>query len=161
MSGHLYQDLKLARIYFSAFQPPGRVDFGAPRAPLVREHRLYQADFLLRKYGFRAEEIPLNGEGQMALHQDPKSAWARLHPEFFPLEINRASRQALLRVPGFGPISVRRILKARQQGKITLRTHLTELGIRPLPALKYLLLDGKGMGLEGAKTQEQGLLNLG
>jgi predicted DNA-binding helix-hairpin-helix protein len=151
MSSHLYGDLDLSRIYFSAFQRPGRVDFGAPRAPLVREHRLYQADFLLRKYGFEAGEIPLDEGNRLALHEDPKSAWARLHPEFFPVEVNQAERRALFRVPGLGPVSVRRILKARAKGRITSRVHLEELGIRPRPALAYLLLDGvKAGGGDGA-----------
>ncbi|MHC4945284.1 MAG: radical SAM protein [Planctomycetota bacterium] len=143
---HLYKDLNLARIYFSAFQTPGRVDFGAPRAPLLREHRLYQADFLLRKYGFKAEEIPLAEDRQLLLHEDPKTRWARLHPEFFPLEINSAPRSALLRVPGLGPISVRRILKARKEGKIHSKNHLKTLGIRPKPALDYLLFNGVYLG---------------
>lgn len=154
MSSHLYGDLDLSRIYFSAFQPPGRVDFGAPRAPLLREHRLYQADFLLRKYGFKGDEIPLVDEGSLALHEDPKTAWARLHPEFFPVEINTASRRSLLRVPGLGPVSVRKIVKARGLGKISSRVHVQELGIRSLPALKYLLLDGTRLRF-GRAGQEQ------
>ncbi len=141
-SSHLYDDLDLARIYFSAFQQPGRVDFGAPRAPLLREHRLYQADFLLRKYGFRADEIPLEDEGRLSLATDPKSAWAQKHPAYFPIEINAAPRSALLRVPGLGPVSVKRILDARRKGKITSLSHLKELSIRPKPALDYLLFDG-------------------
>ncbi len=141
-SSHLYNDLSLSRIYFSAFQQPGRVDFGAPRAPLLREHRLYQADFLLRKYGFRAEEIPLEEKGLLSLALDPKTAWARSHPGYFPMEINTAPRSALLRVPGLGPVSVKRILDARRQGKILSRSHLKELSIRPKPALDYLLFDG-------------------
>jgi predicted DNA-binding helix-hairpin-helix protein len=142
VSSHLYGKLGLARIYFSAFQPPGRVDFGSPRAPLTREHRLYQADFLLRKYGFRAEEIPLEAGRNLSLAEDPKTAWARRHPGFFPVEINTAPRSALLRVPGLGPISVRRIVQARREGRLSSRAHLAELGVRPLPALRYLLLDG-------------------
>jgi len=153
MSSHLYGDLDLARIYFSAFQPPGRVDFGSPRAPLLREHRLYQTDFLLRRYSFRADEIPLADDGNLALAEDPKTAWARLHPAFFPVEVNSAPRTALLRVPGLGPISVRRIVKARREGKLASRAHLTELGVRPLPALRYLLLDGARGVAEGKQVQ--------
>jgi predicted DNA-binding helix-hairpin-helix protein len=153
---HLYLDLKLSRIYFSAYQPPGRFIFGAPRAPLTREHRLYQADFLLRKYGFHAKEIPLGEGDRLSLAEDPKSAWARLHPEFFPVEINRASSKTLLRVPGLGPVSVKRILKARREGKITSLHHLEALRIRPLPALEYLLLDGQGFpNARGDKRQER------
>lgn len=142
ISSHLYKDLGLSRIYFSAFQEPGRVNFGSAPAPLQREHRLYQVDFLLRKYGFQKGEIPLERNDNLSLHEDPKTAWARLHPEFFPLEINTATRSRLLRVPGLGPIYVSRLLKARQRGKITSASHLKALGIRPLPALRYLLFDG-------------------
>lgn len=138
----LYNDLKLSRIYFSAYQPPGRVDFGSSSAPLLREHRLYQVDFLLRKYGFNAEEVPLVEGESLALHEDPKTRWARLHPEYFPLEINQAPRRMLLRVPGLGPLSVRRILNARKQGKIGSKAHLRELGVRTAPACSYLLFDG-------------------
>jgi predicted DNA-binding helix-hairpin-helix protein len=155
MMSHLYDDLNLARIYFSAFQSPGRVDFGAPRAPLLREHRLYQADFLLRKYGFKAREIPLGTKGNMALHEDPKSAWARLHPDHFPVEINHAGRNTLLRVPGLGPVSVKRILKARQSGKLTSPAHLGALGIRSGQALPYLLLDGVCVGKKALETQQR------
>lgn len=155
-SFHLYNDLSLARIYFSAFQQPGRVDFGAPRAPLLREHRLYQADFLLRKYGFRADEIPLEEEGFLSLAHDPKTAWARSHPGYFPMEINTAPRSALLRVPGLGPVSVRRILDARRQGKILSRAHLRELSIRPKPALDYLLFDGARANPEPAVQGQLG-----
>jgi len=150
----LYRKLGLSRIYFSAFQPPGRVDFAAPRAPLAREHRLYQVDFLLRKYGFEAGEIPLDRDN-LSVHEDPKTAWARLHPGFFPIEINSARKRELLRVPGLGPVSVRRIVKARRKGAISSPVHLKELGVRPRPALAYLLLDGKRS--EGGRTV-QGVL---
>lgn len=139
---HLYTDLDLSRIYFSAFQPPGRTDFGAPRAPLGREHRLYQVDFLLRRYGFKAGEIPLMDDGNLSLQTDPKTAWAGLHPAFFPVEINTAPRRDLLRVPGLGPIYVKRILSARREGKITSQSHLRSLGIRAGKALPHLLIDG-------------------
>lgn len=138
----LYKDLKLSRIYFSAYQLPGRVDFGAPRACLRREHRLYQADFLVRRYGFQPGEIPLGKDMNLFIHHDPKTAWAMLHPELFPLEINTASRRLLLRVPGLGPLSVRRIVKARQTNRIRTRDHLNKIKVRPVPALSYLLLDG-------------------
>jgi len=154
MSSHLYDDLDLARIYFSAFQPPGRVDFGSPHAPLRREHRLYQVDFLLRKYGFKADEIPLDGGRNLSLAEDPKTAWARGHPGFFPVEINSAPRRTLLRVPGLGPVSVRRIVQARREGRITTRAHLKELVVRPGPALDYVLLDGvRAAGGEGRAAQ--------
>ncbi|MBU0755963.1 MAG: putative DNA modification/repair radical SAM protein [Planctomycetes bacterium] len=151
---HLYDELKLSRIYFSAFQKPGPVDIGAQRAPLIREHRLYQVDFLLRRYGFKAHEIPLEDGKNLSLREDPKTLWAKLHPETFPLEINRASRQMLLRVPGLGPLSVRRILKARREGKITSEAHLKELGIRTTKTRPYLLFDGElSKNAQGRCTQ--------
>ena len=83
---------------------------------LTREHRLYQVDWLLRKYGFSAQEIPIDGSGNLSLAIDPKEHWARLHPEFYPVNINRASKQELLRVPGLGPVMVGRIIKHRSAG---------------------------------------------
>jgi len=151
---HLYNDLHLARIYFSAFQPPGKIDFGAPRAPLLREHRLYQCDFLLRKYDFSVNEIPLDERGHLAGHEDPKTTWAKSHPAFFPLEINTAPRRSLLRVPGLGPISVKKIIAARKTGKITSKVDLKELAIRPWPALSYLLLDGYRVSNESTSARQ-------
>jgi predicted DNA-binding helix-hairpin-helix protein len=84
---------------------------------LTREHRLYQADFLLRKYGFSAAEIPSDKRGFLSLEQDPKEAWARTHPERFPVNLNRAGKWDLLRVPGLGPVTVSRILDMRREGR--------------------------------------------
>jgi predicted DNA-binding helix-hairpin-helix protein len=83
---------------------------------LAREHRLYQTDFLMRKYGFAAEEIGFNEAGNLPLDVDPKEFWARRHPERFPVDVNRAGKAELLRVPGLGPVAVRRILNARKNG---------------------------------------------
>ncbi len=119
----LYRKLKLNRVYFSAYQPGcGRPDLPgeelARRVDLrTREHRLYQVDFLLRKYGFSACEIPLRN-GFLPLETDPKTAWAKTHPEFFPVDVNRASYQELLRVPGIGPTIARRIIEARKNGRL-------------------------------------------
>jgi predicted DNA-binding helix-hairpin-helix protein len=120
----LYKRLNLARVYYSAYQKglgdpsiPGERP-GAPSAEALatREHRLYQVDWLIRKYGFRDDEIPLQADGSLSLAEDPKTAWARRHPEFFPLDVNRADRYELLRVPGFGPVTVRRIMDRRRSG---------------------------------------------
>ncbi len=119
----LYRRLRLNRVYFSAYQPGlGRADLpGEKKAPtqdfLTREHRLYQVDFLLRQYGFRAEEIPLKN-GFLPLEIDPKEAWARAHPEFFPVNVNRADYWELLRVPGIGPTVAKRILKLRKEARL-------------------------------------------
>ncbi len=113
----LYNGLSLQRIYFSAYQRglgaeslPGELSAEANGAMLMREHRLYQVDWLIRKYGFAAYEIPLGEDGRLSLTVDPKEAWARAHPEFFPVNVNRDDRPRLLRVPGLGETLVSRIL---------------------------------------------------
>jgi predicted DNA-binding helix-hairpin-helix protein len=120
----LYRRLRLRRVYFSAYQRGmGDPDLPGERRPpvrpgglLSREHRLYQCDWLIRKYGFDAEEIPFGENGNLSLDSDPKEIWARQHPEFFPVDVNRADQHALLRVPGFGPLTVERILDVRKNG---------------------------------------------
>lgn len=118
-TGGLYQRLGLSRVYFSAYQR-GVGDAGLPgekggRDLLLREHRLYQCDWLMRKYGFQADEIPFDQTGHLALDIDPKEHWARLHPEHFPVDVNRADQHELLRVPGLGPTTVKHILQWRRQ----------------------------------------------
>ena len=119
----LYKRLRLSRIYFSAYQRglgdsglPGELSLRSNADFLTREHRLYQVDWLIRKYGFKDDEIPFDDFGNLSLDQDPKAAWAEKHPEFFPLDINRAGRAELLRIPGVGPASVDVILAARKNG---------------------------------------------
>ena len=82
----------------------------------MREHRLYQVDWLMRKYGFSGGEIPFEADGSLSLDVDPKEAWALRHPERFPVDVNRAPREELLRVPGLGPTTVGRVLEARRAG---------------------------------------------
>ncbi len=115
-ANRLYREQKLRRVYYSSFSPIPFADPLLPlkKPPLVREHRLYQADWLLRFYGFRVEEILPPEEPNLSLDQDPKLAWALRHREFFPVDINRASRAALLRVPGLGVRNVNRILDIRR-----------------------------------------------
>ena len=117
----LYSDFKLRRVYYSAFSPipdaSSKLPLMAP--PLQRENRLYQADWLLRFYGFGVEEIaPSGGDGMLDLDVDPKLAWALRNPEKFPIDINRAPREMLLRVPGLGTRNVARILLARQHASL-------------------------------------------
>ena len=121
--GGLYGRLGLRGIYFSAYQRglgdptlPGENSPASNADLLMREHRLYQTDFLLRKYGFDAGEIGFDGNGNLPLDTDPKEFWARRHPERFPVDLNRADKAELLRVPGLGPVAVRRILNARKGG---------------------------------------------
>ena len=131
----LYKRLHFNRVYFSAYQRgagdpsiPGEQSAASGDDLLTREHRLYQADWLIRKYGFSDDEIPFERNGNLLLAADPKKVWADRHPERFPININRAGRYELLRVPGLGPITVRRILEARRRGG---RIHCLEsLGLK-------------------------------
>ena len=115
-SANLYGAFRLRRVYYSAFSPIPDASKLLPlkSPPLVREHRLYQADWLLRFYGFDVDEIVTGQDGMLDLDVDPKTAWALQHREQFPVDINRASRAMLLRVPGLGVTSVARILAARK-----------------------------------------------
>jgi len=120
----LYKGLKLSRVYFSAYQRgagspdlPGERSGVSNEALLGREHRLYQTDWLIRKYGFRADEIPLCPDGNLSLDIDPKEMWAKAHPEFFPVYVNRDGRERLLRVPGLGETAVNRIMEYRKSGR--------------------------------------------
>jgi putative DNA modification/repair radical SAM protein len=112
----LYSRHKLKRVYYSAFSPipDAASDLPLIAPPLVREHRLYQADWLLRFYGFKVHEIADANRPYLDLERDPKLVWAESHPEFFPVNINRASLEILLRVPGLGVRTVRRLLAARR-----------------------------------------------
>ncbi len=124
--GGLYDRLHLNRIYFSAYQRGlGDVNLPAENASptnpanvLTREHRLYQVDFLMRKYGFSDNEIVFGADGKLSLEKDPKQVWADRNPQMFPLDINNASKHDLLRVPGMGLVTVNRILKYRKQYRI-------------------------------------------
>ena len=122
-SASLYAGYKLRRVYYSAFSPTPHPSSRLPPQPppLKREHRLYQADWLLRFYGFELDEIIAGGkDGMLDLDIDPKLAWALKHPERFPVDINRATRDELLRVPGLGTRGVGAIIKARRLGALRL-----------------------------------------
>jgi predicted DNA-binding helix-hairpin-helix protein len=117
----LYDRLHLKRVYFSAYQKglgDNSINAASSSDALMREHRLYQVDFLLRKYGFKETDICFEKEGNLSLHIDPKEHWAKLHPEYFPVNVNKASKNQLLRVPGLGEISVGRILDQRKFSRI-------------------------------------------
>ena len=120
MSTNLYSSYGLRRVYYSAFSPiPDASSALPPRAaPLLREHRLYQADWLLRFYGFATPELATDAAGNMALDMDPKLAWALQHRDVFPVDVNTAPREMLLRVPGFGTKAVARILLARRHRRL-------------------------------------------
>ena len=116
-SASLYGSYKLKRVYYSAFSPIPDASKFLPlvKPPLMREHRLYQADWLMRFYGFGVGEIlDSSDSGMLDLAIDPKLAWALKNRQFFPLDVNRASKELLLRVPGFGTKTVTRLLQARR-----------------------------------------------
>ncbi|NUZ04372.1 putative DNA modification/repair radical SAM protein [Piscinibacter koreensis] len=115
-SATLYGSYRLRRVYYSAFSPIPDASRALPlkAPPLVREHRLYQADWLMRFYGFDHEEIVPGEAGMLALEVDPKLAWALAHRERFPVDLNQAPKELLLRVPGLGVKAVERLLRARR-----------------------------------------------
>jgi putative DNA modification/repair radical SAM protein len=136
----LYDAHRLRRVYYSAFSPipdaPGALPSAAP--PLVREHRLYQADWLVRFYGFRADEIAPAEAPNLDLALDPKLAWAIRHRELFPLDVNRAPRELLLRIPGVGAKSVQRILLARRWRRLRM-ADLAALRVATRRALPFVV----------------------
>jgi predicted DNA-binding helix-hairpin-helix protein len=140
----LYRQLGLARVYYSAFRPvPDTPLESAPPEDPLRERRLYQADFLLRDYGFGLEELPLSGaDGRLPLATDPKLAFARARPDLFPVEVNTADRWQLLRVPGIGPRGAARILRARRTGTIREAWQMRRMGCARA-ALEWVTLDGR------------------
>lgn len=119
-SANLYGAYRLKRVYYSAFSPIPDASAALPLAapPLVREHRLYQADWLMRFYGFEVREIAETADGMLALDMDPKLAWALRHREDFPVDLNRAPREVLLRVPGLGQKAVDRLIASRRHRSI-------------------------------------------
>jgi len=142
-TARLEAELALSRVYFSRFQPvPDTPLENHPATPPAREHRLYQAEFLLRSYGFEPGELVFDDNDMLPLDQDPKLAAALARPDFFPVEINRAERWELIRVPGIGPTSAERIVAARTEGKITSLRHLAMLGVLTERARNFVTLNG-------------------
>jgi predicted DNA-binding helix-hairpin-helix protein len=136
-------EIGLGRSYFSVFHPIARSPFAEqPAEDPVRGARLYQAEFLLRDYGFAADELPFDDAGLLPRDRTPKQAWAErnLHE---PVELNRASRAELLRVPGIGPTSVDRIIAARREAPLRDIAQLRKLGVTTGWAAPYILLDGR------------------
>lgn len=140
----LYRQVRIARAYFSRFSPVKDTPLeNVPPENPWREHRLYQASFLLRDYGFDLEELPFGSSGNLPLEKDPKALWAQANLSERPLEVNRADRQDLLRVPGIGPKGAQTILSARRSGRLRGLGDLRALGIQADRAAPYLLFDGK------------------
>src|SRR5215207_6049391 len=140
----LTKNVSLKRAYFSAFHPirDTPLENKAAVDPL-REHRLYQASFLLRDYGFDLEEMPFLQDGNLPLPTDPKLAWAQQNLKEKPLEINKAGKRELLRIPGIGPKNADAILLARRAGKLRDVTALRRLGIIIARVAPFVLLDGR------------------
>lgn len=144
----LYRKFELKRVFYSAFvhvnedaSLPARTDEGPP---LLREHRLYQADWLLRYYHFEAKELLSEDQPNFNVLLDPKCNWALKHLETFPVEVNRASYELLLRVPGIGYKSAQRIVKARKYGVLDF-PDLKKMGVVLKRALYFLTCNGKMM----------------
>ncbi len=140
---YVTRQLRLQRVYFSAFNPvrDTPLENTAPENPW-REHRLYQASFLLRDYGFDLEDMPFAQNGHLPLDVDPKLGWAQMNLRERPIEVNRAERRDLLRVPGIGPTGAEAILRARRTGKLRDLRDLRALGVLAARAAPFILLDG-------------------
>ena len=153
-ASELYARHRLRRVYYSAFSPFQQAPTGVPATapPLQREHRLYQADWLVRYYGFDAAELTTDDRPNLDLRVSPKLAWALRHPEVFPVDVNAAPRELLLRVPGIGYRTVDRLLGIRRRHRVRysdlrrLRVRLTEArhfivtaDSRPVPGTSELL----------------------
>ena len=143
----LYQKFQLKRVFYSAFVNVNE-DKSLPALssgpPLLREHRLYQADFLLRFYGFEARELLSEKHPNFNVFLDPKADWALQHLELFPMEINKVSYEMLLRIPGIGVKSAQRIVRARRNGNLEFE-HLKKIGVVLKRALYFITCNGKMM----------------
>ena len=115
----------------------------APETPVLREQRLYQADYLLRQYGFGADEVVFDDKGNLPLGNDPKTTWALAHPERFPVEVKTAAYEELLRVPGIGPGAAKRIVAERATTVFRGLADLRKLGVVTTRAAGFLTLGGR------------------
>jgi predicted DNA-binding helix-hairpin-helix protein len=148
---YLYRRLGLRRTYFSPFNPvPDTPLENQPPTPVIREHRLYQASFLLRDYGFDLEELPFEADGRLPIKIDPKLAWAQKNLSESPIEINRADYHILIRVPGIGVKGAQAILRARRLTKIRDVATLKKMGLLAQRAAPFLLFDGRRVAYQTA-----------
>lgn len=144
LAGQLYTEHRLKRVFYSGYVPISsdkRVPSGMP-TPVLRENRLYQSDWLLRFYGFRVEELVDAQQPHLDLDLDPKTAYALRHPYLFPVDVNTASRERLLRVPGIGTRSVGLILQGRRRGRVR-EEHLARMGVVMKRARYFLTFAGE------------------
>ena len=160
LSEGLYRKMRLKRVFYSAYVPVNplpALPVPGTRPPLLREHRLYQADWLLRFYGFRAEEILESGAPNLDPSLDPKTAWALRNMDLFPLDVNRADYEMLLRAPGIGVVSARRILAARRARRLNWE-NLKKLGVVMKRAQYFLKWEG--LGGRSREPSSEGLRDL-
>ncbi len=156
LSTKLYNVQGMRRVYFSAFVPVNSYDTRLPalkQPPLVRENRLYQADWLMRFYGFGAGEIVDDSYPNLDLEIDPKLAWALRHPEKFPVDMNRADYEMIVRVPGIGVKSATLIVAARRHGRITSAT-LKKIGVVMKKAQYFITCGEVGVATATANTAD-------
>lgn len=155
-ASRLYGQYRLKRVFYSAYIPvvqdnpllPARVE-----APLLREHRLYQSDWLFRFYGFTVDELLDEKHPNLALQVDPKAFWAVRHLDTFPIELTTAPLDLLLRVPGIGPVSARRIVEARKHGALT-EASLKRMGVVLKRAKYFILIKGVPMTRLPSATED-------
>jgi predicted DNA-binding helix-hairpin-helix protein len=144
LSDKLYNQLRLSRVYYSAFSPVPQTPFeeNTPTTPL-REFRLYQASFLLRDFGWNLEDLPFRNAGDLRQDTDPKRAWADVHLRHAPVDLQQADREQLMRVPNIGPKTADLLIKARKQHTLNGLDQLKSLGVRqPDSIAPYILLNG-------------------
>ncbi len=155
----LYKNYKLRRVFFSAYMPimsSALLPSAGTKPPLLREHRLYQADWLLRFYGFSAAELLDEAQPNFNPLLDPKCNWALLHPEIFPVDINSAPYERLLRVPGIGVLSARRIVNVRRTGHLDF-AGLKKIGVVLKRAQYFVTCSGKSP--DGLDTTQDAMLS--
>lgn len=148
LTGSLYKKFKIKRVYYSAYIPVNESPLLPSRltaSPLLREHRLYQADWLMRFYGFGADEILDDEHPFLDLKFDPKMAWALRNMDRFPVEINRASMEELLRIPGIGTVSARRIIGQRRYAAVKYED-LSKIGVVTKRAKYFITCCGRYFG---------------
>jgi predicted DNA-binding helix-hairpin-helix protein len=143
----LYSGGGVHHVHFSAFRPIRDTPLETRDAvPALREHRLYQADYLLRYYGFNVGDVVYQEDGNLPLDRDPKVAWALAHPEHFPVDVATASYRALVRVPGIGVVTARRIVAHRKNTIIRDLSDLKKLGVQTTRATGFIALRGRALG---------------
>ena len=149
-SENLYKNFDLKRVYYSGYVPinkSGILVSTEQAVPMIREHRLYQADWLLRFYEFKADEILDEKDPFVDPLLDPKTNWAIKNPHFFPIEINKATYKELLKVPGIGVTSAKRIVMTRKYSTIRYE-HLKKLGIVIKRAKYFITVNGEFLGFK-------------